>query len=98
MTDNKRNTRHKILGELESIKTLLEDKLNDDQDLPDTVADDDDAPLLTDALNSVIEDITSSESTPNAHDDIPVLQTALDESDWPPATSSEDDDIVAGGG
>lgn len=96
MTEKKRKTKAQILGELESIKTLLqedEDGLQDD-------ASEADPPLLTEALDSVIRDIEAAaeipepdpasvpdnedEAIPNQdipNQDSPSLDNALDEDD-----------------
>lgn len=76
-TDDKRTTRYKILGELESIKSLLEEdgKPLEPPLLTDPV-EDDEAPLLTEAW----QDRDAKAPVPElAEDDIPLLQETIDD-------------------
>lgn len=89
MTDDKRSAKHKILGELESIKTLLDnDRGSEEPPLLTTPAETSDVPVLTEALNGFVRNIegkdgaAAPESTDLNDDDIPVLQATVEESEW----------------
>lgn len=101
MTDNKGNTKHKILGELESIKTLLDDRrASEEPPLLTTPADESEVPLLTEAVNGA-DDTEVQQAHPEAiepdHDDIPLLKSTVEDSEWwaTEHDASADDDLVA---
>lgn len=94
MTDDKHSTKHKILGELESIKTLLDDEdaeLANEAAAPPDTSTENDVPLLTEALDGVAHDTEGDEENDADHvwfgfdqDDIPVLQATVEENGDPP--------------